>query len=175
MFLHLPVSHSVHRRGGVYPSMQLGYVHPLGRRPLQANTPAPRQAPPRDGHWSEWYISYWNALLLPSANKVCEGYVFTHVCLSTGGFSRPTLRGDWGVWLGGGLSRPTPKGEVEGAGWGVSRLTPGGSPGPHWGGLSRQRRRDGDVSQHALRQTPPNRRLLLREVRILLEYILVLV
>ena len=59
------------------------------------------------------------------------------------------------------VSRPTPKREAEGSGWGglqahtqgglqdhtqgVSRATPGGSPGPH----------PGDVSQHALRQTPP--------------------
>ena len=27
----------------------------------------------------------WNAFLLPPANEVCKGYVFTHVCLSTGG------------------------------------------------------------------------------------------
>ena len=32
------------------------------------------------------------------------------------------------------ISRPTPKGEVEGSGWGVSRPTPRGSPGPHPGG-----------------------------------------
>ena len=36
------------------------------------------------------------------------------------------------------VSRPTPKGEVEGSGWGVSRPT-----------------HRGVVSQHALRQTPP--------------------
>ena len=40
----------------------------------------------------------------------------------------------------GGVSRPTPKGEVEGSGlWGVTRPTP----------------RGGCVSQHALTQTPP--------------------
>ena len=54
------------------------------------------------------------------------------------------------------VSRPTPKGELEGSGGGVSRPTPGGG-----------------VSQHALRQTPPGWRLLLRAVRILLECILV--
>ena len=68
---------------------------------------------------------------LPSANDVCEGYVFTHVCYSVhgaggggalspgpypggglrglagglaGGVSRPISRGMLGVWLGG--SRP---------------------------------------------------------------------
>ena len=65
----------------------------------------------------------------PSAN---EGYVFTGVCLSTAGVSRP---------------RPRPR----------------GCPGPGSGG----------VSQHALRQTPASRLLLLRTVRILLECILV--
>ena len=33
------------------------------------------------------YASYWNAVLLPPANEVCEGYVFTGVCPSTGGVS----------------------------------------------------------------------------------------
>ena len=28
------------------------------------------------------YASYWNAFLLPPANEVCEGYVFTGVCHS---------------------------------------------------------------------------------------------
>ena len=51
-----------------------------------------------------------------------------------------------------GLARSTPRGEVEGSGWGglqahtqgSPRPTPWGVPGPHQGG----------VSQHALRQTP---------------------
>ena len=42
---------------------------------------------------------------LPPANEVCEGYVFTPVCQSF----RPQ---------GAGVSRPTPRGEVEGSGWG---------------------------------------------------------
>ena len=62
------------------------------------------------------------------------------------------------------VSRPTPKGELEGSGH-------GGSPGPHLGGLSRstlrwspgpdlgggvcQAHTQGGVSQHALRQTTP--------------------
>ena len=48
--------------------------------------------------------------LLPPTKEVCEGYVFTRVCLSTGG-----------------SAGPHPGGEVEGSGW-------GGSPGPHPGG-----------------------------------------
>ena len=77
-----------------------------------------------------------------------------------------------------GISRPTPKGEVEGSGLGGLQAhtqgspspNPGGSPFPHPGGspgpypgISR--------SQHALRQTP--QWLLLRAVRTLLECILV--
>ena len=53
------------------------------------------------------------------------------------------------------VSRPTPRGEVEGSGL-------GGSPGPHPGGSSGthvgegvSRPTPGGVSQHALRQTPP--------------------
>ena len=65
--------------------------------------------------------------LLPPANEVLLGYVFTRVCHS-----------------------------VPGPG--------GGDPGPCPAGC---------VSQHALRQTPPSIRLLLRTVRILLECILV--
>ena len=42
MFLHLPISHSVHR--GCTPPRQ---------------TPPP----PRDGHWSGQYASYWNSFL----------------------------------------------------------------------------------------------------------------
>ena len=70
--------------------------------------------------------------------------------------SRPRPGGGDGGGLLGGVSRPRgclPKG--------VPR--PRGCPGPGLGG----------VSQHALRQTPPSRRLLLRTVRILLECILV--
>ena len=52
------------------------------------------------------------------------------------------------------VSRPKPRGEVEGSGWRISKpipkgevVWPGGSPGPHPGW--------GCVSQHALRQTRP--------------------
>ena len=49
-----------------------------------------------------------------------------------GGISRPIPRGKL---RGLAISRPTPRGEVEGSGWGVSRPTPGGSSGPHLGGV----------------------------------------
>ena len=96
----------------------------------------------------------------------------------------------WGEVDGSGqgqVSRPTPKGEVEGSGlggaspglhprrklrglaWGVSKLTPRGSPGPH--PVVSRPTPGGFVSQHALSQTP--QWLLLRAVRILLECILV--
>ena len=42
-----------------------------------------RHSPPAaDSYCSGRYASYWNAFLLPSANEVCEGYVFTRVCHS---------------------------------------------------------------------------------------------
>ena len=38
--------------------------HPLGRHPPSAGKPPPGQThPPRDGHCSERYASYWNAFL----------------------------------------------------------------------------------------------------------------
>ena len=67
---------------------------------------------------------------LPTANEV-----WGKICLS--GFQAHTQGGSWGVWPWG-ISRPTPKGEVDGSGlcglqahtwgweWGVSRPTPGG-------------------------------------------------
>ena len=86
-------------------------------------------------------------VLLPPATKLGQGYVFTCVCASV---------------QGGGSPGPHPGGEVEGSGCGVSRPTPRVSPSPHLGGI-----------QHALRQTPPKRWLLLWAVCILLECILV--
>ena len=81
-------------------------------------------------------------LLLPPANKVCEGYVSTCVCLSAGGMvSQHSLQVSRGCVSQHALqvSRPTPKGEFEGSGHrGVSRPTPrGGSPGPLPGRVSR--------------------------------------
>ena len=55
---------------------------------------------------------------------------------------------------------------------GVQAHTRGGFPGPDPGGCPGPGP-EGGVSQHALRQTPPNRRLLLRAVRILLKCIVV--
>ena len=43
-------------------------------------------------------------------------------CRSPGPHPEGSLRG----LAGGGVSRPTPRGEVEGSGWGVSRTTPRG-------------------------------------------------
>ena len=90
--------------------------------------------------------------LLPPAKEVCEGYVFTRVCLSTGGSPGPHP-GEEVEGSGWGVSRPTPRREVEESGWGDPdphlggpRPTPGGCPDPGLGG--------GGVSQHALRQTP---------------------
>ena len=80
-------------------------------------------------------------VLLPSVNEVCEGYVFTPICHSVyRGVSRPTPRGEvggsgWGVCLGG----------VQAQEWEVSGPGLGGGP-----GLGR-----GDLPQHALRQTYP--------------------
>ena len=83
---------------------------------------------------------------LPPANEVCEGYVFTRVCLATGGPWYPSMPCRWvsrhALQVSGGVSqhalqvsRPTPKGELEGSGQGrVSRPTPGGAPGPDPGG-----------------------------------------
>ena len=73
-----------------------------------------------------------------------------------------TQGGCWGVWMGGGVSRPTPRGML--------RTTPGGgAPGPHLGGPGP------GVCIPACTEadTPHSRRLLLQAVRILLEYILV--
>ena len=74
------------------------------------------------------------AEVLPPANEVCEGYVFTRVCLSTGGVvsqhalqvSSPHPGGKLRGLAWGGISRPTPRG--------VSRSTPRGVyPSMHWG------------------------------------------
>ena len=74
--------------------------------------------------------------------------------------------GCW-VWLGGSKG-PHPGGRLGGLAGGLSPGPhPGGSPGPHLEGVSKAR--PGGVSQHALRQTPPGRWLLLRAVYILLE------
>ena len=91
-------------------------------------------------------------------------------CRSPGPHSGGKLRG---LAWGGVSPGPHPGGKLRGLAWGrgVSRQgclqahTQGVSPGPHPGGW---------VSQHAQKQTPSSRQLLLRAVRILLECILVL-
>ena len=53
----------------------------LGYTPLPgADTPLPQKADFSIRSTSGRYASYWNAFLLPPANVVCEGYVFTPVC-----------------------------------------------------------------------------------------------
>ena len=89
--------------------------------------------------------------LLPPANEVCEGYVFTPVCLSTG----------VGDCLG-----PDPGGMSGGGG-----VLAGMSPGPHLAvGVSRPR---GCIPACTEADPPLSRGLLLRAVRIILECILV--
>ena len=91
--------------------------------------------------------------------RSCEGYVFTPVCLSTGGGSAS---------VNAGIPPPPP-----GAGPPGNRHPSGSKHPPH-------REQAPPRSRHPLEQTPPSsrppapsRRLLLRTVRILLEYILV--
>ena len=55
--------------------------------------------------------------LLPSANEVYEGCVFTSVYYSVRGMSRPRPRGEVGG-SGLGVSRPRPGGGALGSGWG---------------------------------------------------------
>ena len=111
-------------------------------------------------------------VFLPPANEVCEGYVFTRVCLSTVGGGIPACL----AGLQGGVSqhalqvsRPTPKGELEGSG------RRGGSPGPHLGGVSMPTH--GGVSRPTPRggvsRPTPGWGVSQRAVRILLECILV--
>ena len=126
------------------------------------------------------YQSYFDLTkLLPLANEVWGKVIFSEVCVKNsvhggGGGIPACIAGGIPACLAAGLlvgvvvsqhalqvsrgevSRPTPRGEVEGSGWeGVSRPTPkGGSPSPHRGGVSRPTP-GGGVSQHALRQTSP--------------------
>ena len=116
---------------------------------------------------------FWS--YLPPATKLGQGNIFRRVCKEfcswgRGVVSQHALQ----------VSSPTPRGGgVEGSGlgglqthtqggsWGV---WPGGSPGLHPGGSQAHTQ---GVSQHALKQTPPRRQLLLQAVRILLKRILV--
>ena len=117
-----------------------------------------------------FYLFYFVTVRKRSLQRLCF-----YTCLSVhgrwGGVSRPRPGGEVGG-SGQGVPRPRPGGEVGGLVRGVSRSTTGGGVlRPTAEGMSRPSR--GGVSQHALRQTPPSRRLLLRVVRILLECILV--
>ena len=129
------------------------------------------------------------------ANEVWGKVIFSEVCVKNsvhkGGGWYPSMHCRWypsmscsrspDQWVvsqhalqvsRGEVSRPTPRGEVEGSGWGgLQAHTQGGCPSPHWGGSPGQHPGGGGVSQHALRQTPPRERLLPRAVRILLECI----
>ena len=96
--------------------------------------------------------------------EVCEGYVFTPVCqsfCSQGGWWLGP--GPWEVGESGwGCLGPGPRGRLGGLARGMSRPRPrgrlgdlaGGCPGLHPGG-GVQAQAWGCVSQHALRQTPP--------------------
>ena len=123
-------------------------------------------------------VCHFGQTLLPHATKLGQGYVFTSVCDSVhrgrvvsqhalqqgGGIPACIACGIPACLAAVGVSRPTPRGEVEGSGL-------GGSPGPHpreklrGGGVSRPTPGRGEVSrptpggcvsQHALRQTPPD-------------------
>ena len=108
------------------------------------------------------YASYLSAFLIPPANEVCEGYVFTRVCLSTGEGWYPSMpcrsRGGgipaylvglqaqtWGRLRGlaRGVSRPTPRGRLRVLTRGVSRPTPRGEvEGSGQGGLQAHTQRE---------------------------------
>ena len=159
-------------------------------------------------------------MFLPPANVVWGKVIFLHlsVILITRGWWYPSMHCRWyssmpcsrspggegmvsqhalqeesqhALQVSRGVSRPTPREEIERSGqeglqvhtWGSPGPHPGGSPGPHPRGSPGQHPRgspsphprgEGCVSQHALWQTPPRGRLLPRAVRILLECILVI-
>ena len=97
------------------------------------------------------------------ALQVSRGAVVSHHALQV---SRPTPRGELEGSGRGGFFRPTPRGELEGSdlGGGVSRPTPRG--------VSRPTPGRGCIPA-CTESDPPSRRLLLWAVRILLECILV--
>ena len=87
-----------------------------------------------DGYCNGRYASYWNVFLqVVSQHALQQGVVPQHALQVV---SQHALQ--QGVWV----PRPTPRGEVEESGQGVSRPTPGGclqvhtkgSPYPHLGG-----------------------------------------
>ena len=112
----------------------------------------------------------WNVrwlAFLPPANEVCEGYVLTPICqsfCSQEGGGIPAclaagLRGCIPACLAGFQAHTQPGGKLRGLARGVSRITSKGkvegSPGPHLGG-SPGPHPGGVLSQHALKQTPPD-------------------
>ena len=98
--------------------------------------------------WSMCMRQHLNYVLLPPANEVCKGYVFTHVCHSVhigGGGIPACIAGGIPACLAAGLggvvsqhalqvSSLTPRGKLRGLARGVFRPTSRGSPGPHPGG-----------------------------------------
>ena len=80
--MFLSVCHSVHGGGG--DSKHASQVTSLDGVCIQVVG----QMPPSPRHmgyyriWStsEWYASYWNAILLPPATKLGQGYIFTGIC-----------------------------------------------------------------------------------------------
>ena len=87
VFSQACVKNSVHRREGVSASVHAGIHppgqtppgrHPLGRQP-PGQTPYLADTPHADTPWADnqpgshcsgWYISYWNAFLLPATTKL---------------------------------------------------------------------------------------------------------
>ena len=104
-------------------------------------------------------VPSYKTLLLPPANEVCEGYVFTSVCLS----------GGWYPSMPGRSPGPHPGGKLRGLAGGSPGQHPGGggSPSPHPGvGVCIPACTEADTPS-------PSSGLLLRVVRILLACILV--
>ena len=96
-------------------------------------------------HVSVYFSNSWIIYYHPPT-KLKQGYVFTPVCQSTGG-----------------VSRPRPREEVGGSGW-------EGCPGARLGGVQAQVKGGPSLgyvySSMHWDKHPPNRRLLLRAVRI---------
>ena len=82
----------------------------------------------------------WKSGTLLPPQRSCGKVIFLHLSFCSRGGECLGPGGGWGVWLGGGVSGPRPKGEVGGSCRGVSRPTARVG----WG-----------VSKHALRQTLP--------------------
>ena len=80
MFLHLSVSHSVHKvvsasvRAGIHPLPRADTPSRLGRHPPGRHPPSPA-----DGHCSGRYASYWNAFLFESVSTELNS-VTAYIC-----------------------------------------------------------------------------------------------